>query len=209
MNFIISSLHILDRPTYLTPHLKYTCCSGCDTFFSNKFLFICVGHELILRHEFIIFTFCFLLTHSKILYYFQVHCVYLSIFDICIHYETITMISIVTICPHTKLIEYYWAYKLCCLFTILIFMFPAKELYEELWWSSCCLFLKSCGNCRSQCTLENALSGWAFSVARKSSETLICVSYNQFNSEFYEKTCCGMRNMARFSVLTCGRKFFF
>lgn len=147
--------------------------------------------------------------HSKILCYFQVHCIYLYISDICIHYETITMISIVSIGPHTKLLEYYWPYNLCCLFTILIFLFPAKEFYEELRRSSCCLFLKSCGNCWSQCTLENALSGWAFPVARKSSETLICVSYKQFNSEFCEKTCCGMRNMARFSVLTCGRNFFF
>lgn len=37
-------------------------------------------------------------------------------------------------------------------------------------------------------------------MARKSSETLICVSYNQFNSEFYEKTCCGMRIWPDFSV---------
>lgn len=121
----------------------------------------------------------------------------------------IATINLVIISPHTKLLEYYWPYNLCCLFTILLFLFPAKELYEELRRSSCCLFLKSCGNCRSQCTLENALSGWAFPMARKSSETLICVSYKQFNSEFCEKTCCGMRNMARFSVLTCGRKFFF
>lgn len=155
------------------------------------------------------FTLYFLLKHSKILYYFQVYCIYLYIFDICIHYETIPMISVVTVCPHTKLLEHYWPCNLCCLFTILTFLFPAKELHEELWRSSCCLFLKSCGNCWSQCTLENALSGWAFPVVRKSSEALICVSYKQFNSEFCEKTCFGVRNMARFSVLTCGRKFFF
>ena len=33
-------------------------------------------------------------------------------FDICIHYEMIT-VSLVTICPHTKLLQYYWPYSLC------------------------------------------------------------------------------------------------
>ena len=33
--------------------------------------------------------------------------------DICIHYEVITTISLVTICPHTKLLQYYWPHFSC------------------------------------------------------------------------------------------------
>ena len=30
---LLSSFHILDIPTQLTPHIKYTFCSDCDTIF--------------------------------------------------------------------------------------------------------------------------------------------------------------------------------
>ena len=32
--------------------------------------------------------------------------------DICIHYEMVTTISLVTICPQTKLLQCYWSYSL-------------------------------------------------------------------------------------------------
>ena len=37
-------------------------------------------------------------------------------FDNCIHYGMITIISPVTICSYTKLLQYYWPYSLCCTF---------------------------------------------------------------------------------------------
>ena len=44
-------------------------------------------------------------------------------FDICIHYKMITVISLVTICPCTDLLQYYWPYSLCC-------MYPRGLLYN-------------------------------------------------------------------------------
>ena len=35
--------------------------------------------------------------------------------DICIHYKMITTECLVTICPHTKLLQYYWLFSLCYL----------------------------------------------------------------------------------------------
>ena len=32
---------------------------------------------------------------------------------ICIHYKVITTINLVTICPHTKLLQYYWPHSSC------------------------------------------------------------------------------------------------
>ena len=47
-------------------------------------------------------------------YYVSFKCT-TSWFDICIHYEMITMVSLVTICPHKKLLQFYWPYSLCCI----------------------------------------------------------------------------------------------
>lgn len=102
-----------------------------------------------------------------------------------------------------------------CIFTIQKCFSAAEELHEELRRRSCCLFLESCGNRRSQRALENALSRWAFPVVRKSSETLKSLSWtiqlrilgeDLLSMEWGKRA---MWRMARFSALTCGRKFFF
>ena len=41
--------------------------------------------------------------------------VYYIVIDSCIHYGKITMISLVTTCPHTKLLQYFLRYSLCCI----------------------------------------------------------------------------------------------
>lgn len=37
--------------------------------------------------------------------------------DFRIHYEMMTILRLVTICPHMKLLQYYWSYSLHCIFT--------------------------------------------------------------------------------------------
>lgn len=55
-------------------------------------------------------------------------------------------------------------------------LFPAKEIYKELWGEICCLFLSSCGNSGSKCPVADDLQRRIISVAEKNTCTLICVS---------------------------------
>ena len=56
-------------------------------------------------------------------------------FDIYIPYEMISTINLVTIYPHTKLLQYYWWYSLCCIFhpSGLFTLGCLYQLYPSLW----------------------------------------------------------------------------
>ena len=43
--------------------------------------------------------------------------------DICIDYEMITMMNLVTICPHAKLLHYCWSYSFYCIFHPMSYLF--------------------------------------------------------------------------------------
>lgn len=87
-----------------------------------------------------------------------------------------------------------------CRFNMFIFLFPAKEFHEVLWWGSLCFFLTSCGNRGSQCALEKVLPRWAFPVAGKSHETLIPITYRARTLELCRRTCFLWNEAARQNV---------
>ena len=66
-------------------------------------------------------------------------------FNICIHYEMITKISLVTICTHTKLLHYDWPYSLCYI------LHPCGLFYKWKFpgWTSECKTQKSVGGSRN------------------------------------------------------------
>ena len=54
-----------------------------------------------------------------------------SWYDICIHYEMMTTLCLVTISPHMKLLQYYWSYSLHCIFTSPWPIFPTFLSWAE------------------------------------------------------------------------------